>query len=155
MRFFLFYLATISTVITGPVVDLRLDASSLGSSASQGSDAHVPETGLYSIPGSDGLDTGLLSLPNSGSVIGNQLPNTDVNAPDPGTELLHHGDLATIRILRPLLQVPHCESLFENKSPYCCEETCCENRGLMEKPREVTGCDHCRPLPRLLCMWLK
>lgn len=154
MRFFLLYLATISTVITGPVVDLRLDASSLGSSDSQGSDAVVPETGLYSIPGSERLDMALLSLAHSGSVIGNQPPNTDINAPDPGTELLHHDDISTIQILRPLLLLPHCELLF-NKKPYCCEEKCCDDRGLMKKPREVTRCDHCRPLSRLLCTWLK
>lgn len=155
MRFFLLYRATIVTAITGPFADLRLDASSFDSSASQGSDSDVPEIGLEGTSVSPAnsdlnrLDTPLLSLANSGSVIGSQLPNTDIQAPDPGTEN-SQGDLATEWYLKPFLWIPACERLFQNKKPYCCEEKCFDGE-VMKKDHTVNGCDHCMPLSSFLC----
>lgn len=146
MRFFLLYLATIVTAITGPFADLLLDASSFASSASQGSDPDIPEIGLEGTSVSPAnshlnrLDRPLLSLANSGSVTGSQFPNTDIQAPDPGTEKTQ-GDLATHWYLRPFLWMPHCETLFPSKKPFCCEETCCDGE-VEKRDHTVNGCEH-------------
>lgn len=157
MRFFLLYLATIVTAITGPFADLLLDASSFDSSASQGSGSNsdVPEIGLEGTSVSPAnshlnrLDTPLLPLANSGSVIGSQLPNTDIQAPDPGTENTQ-GDLASKIYLKPFLWIPDCEKLFPSKKPFCCEETCCDGE-VEKRDHTVNGCEHCMPLLSFLC----
>lgn len=143
MRYLLFYLATLSTAIASPFVDLGLPASSLGPSASQGSEANVPETDNFgpffspALSGLDSLDTNLLSLASSGSAI--SLPNTDSHAADLGTGKLQNGDLATTWYLQPLLWIPACETEFPGTKPYCCDKK-------IDKDHTAKGCDHCRPL---------
>lgn len=153
MRFFLLYLATISTANTRRFLDPSMPASSLDFAASEGSSADVPEfehNGKIvpsSNPALDSVDTNSLSLDHSGSVTGIQLANTDIHALDPGTEKSRQGDLATAKYLRPLLWfwIPQCETLFPGKKPYCCDDK------LDEQEHTATGCDHCRPLSSFLC----
>lgn len=150
MRFFLLYLATISTAITRRFLDLSLPASSLDSAASKDSNADVPEIEHYgtTVPSSnsalDSLDTDLLSLDHSGSV------TADIHPLDPGTGKARQGDLATAKYLSPLLWfwTPTCETLFPGKKPYCCDDK------LDEQEHTAAGCDHCRPLSIFLCTCL-
>ena len=143
MRYLLFYLATLSTSIPSPLVDLGLPGPSLGPSASQGSEANVPgsdDFGSFSSPalsGLDSLDTNSPSLASSGSAI--SFPNTDSQAADLGTGKLQRGDLATTWYLNPFLWTPLCELKFAGSKPYCCDEK------INEDDHTAKGCDHCRP----------
>lgn len=143
MRDLLFYLATLSTSIASPFVDLGLPASSLDPSASEGSEANVPESDNFgpffspALSGSDSLDANLLSLASSGSAI--LFPNTDTHAADLGTGKLQKGDLATTWYLHPLLWIPACETEFPGTKPYCCDEK------LNKDDHTAKGCDHCKP----------
>ena len=144
MRYLLFYLATLSTSIASPFVDLGLPASSLGPSASQGSEPNVPESDNFgplfspAPSGLDSLDTSLLSSASSGSAI--SFPNTDSHAADLGTGKLQKGDLATTWYLKPLLWIPACETEFPGTKPYCCDEE------MNKEDHTAKGCDHCRPV---------
>lgn len=149
MRFFLLYLATISTAIAGPYIDLWSPSSPLDSSASQGSVVGTSEIGL--------LDTNSLFSAKSSSVEGVQLPNTDLLAPGPGAANLQQGDQAQIKlpsVLQPLyrgpldmiiqLLIPTCEDELPGSEPYCCDEH-------VDAKKIARGCGHCRPLSILLC----
>lgn len=151
MRFFLLYLATITTAITSPFVDLSLNALSFDSSASQGSEADVlendPEGTSVSPPNSGvaNVDTSLFSSASSGSVIGIRPLSSDIQASVPETENSHQGDIATSKYLRLFLWIPACETLFPGTKPYCCDEK------LNKKKGTANGCGHCMSLPGFLC----